>query len=164
MEFSGYMTINGQNQGNIEGSSQRRERQQMINLFDFDHAVSLPFQSHRNLANGSVVHQPVVVTKEIDKSTPKLYQALVEKETLLQVVLEWYRFDGKGEENVYFKIQLENAHIAKIAPWTPGLSGQEHNEHLRFMERISFFYETIAWSWGPDGDIAFQTSWKNEGA
>jgi len=161
MEFSGYMTINASNQGAIEGSSLRKGRENRINLFAFNHNVKLPFQSHRNIGNGPVVHEPLSITKEVDKSTPKLYQALVEKELLTEVKLEWFRFDSKGEENVYYQVILENAHLLSISPWTPKVDASD-SDRLRFMEELTFAYEKITWNWGPDGDIAYQTDWRRE--
>lgn len=161
MEFSGYMKIEAEVQGNIEGSSIRKGRENSIDLFSFKHELKLPFQSQQNISNGPVIHQPLAIVKEVDKSTPKLYQALVEKEKLNKVVLEWYRFTKTGEEQVYYRIELSKAYIVSIAPWTPELE-QSDTEYLRFMENITLAYEGITWSWGPDGDVTYQTNWRGE--
>ena len=68
MEFSGYMTIEGSIQGNIEGSSQRKGRENSINLYSFNHELQLPFQSQQNIGNGPVVHKPISIVKEVDKN------------------------------------------------------------------------------------------------
>jgi len=161
MEFCGYMTIEASIQGNIEGSSIRKARQNAISLLSLNHEVKLPFQSHRNIGNGAIVHEPLVIVKEVDKSTPKLYQALLEKEVLPNVILEWFRFTEQGEELLYYKILLKNAYIISVSPWTPPVDKKEF-EYLRFMENIAFAYESITWSWGPDGDIAYQTNWRGD--
>lgn len=161
MEFSGYMTIEAEVQGNIEGSSMRKGRENSIDLFSFNHELKLPFQSQQNISNGPVIHQPLAIVKEVDKSTPKLYQALVEKEKLNKVVLQWYRYTKTGEEQVYYRIELTKAYIVSIAPWTPEMEHSEQ-EYLRFMENITIAYEGITWSWGPDGDVTYQTNWRGE--
>lgn len=161
MEFAGYMTIQGSVQGNIEGSSIRKGRENSIDLFSFKHELKLPFQSQQNIGNGPVVHQPLSIVKEVDKSSPKLFQALVEKEKLTKVVLEWYRYTNTGEELVYYRIELTNAHIITMAPWTPSVDTKE-SEYLRFMENLTIAYEGISWSWGPDGDVTYQTNWRGE--
>ena len=161
MEFSGYMKIEGSVQGNIDGSSLRKGRENTINLYSFKHELKLPFQSQQNIGNGPVIHQPITIVKEIDKSTPKLYQALVEKECLRKVVLEWFRYTKTGEELVYYTIELTNAHVVTISPWTPMIE-QSENEYLRFMENISLAYEGITWSWGPDRDVMYQTNWRSD--
>ena len=161
MEFSGYMTIEGEVQGVIEGSSIRKAREKTIELFSYSHEVKLPTNLHANMGNGPVVHQPISILKELDKSTPKLYRALVEKECLSTAVLEWFRYTDQGQELVYFRIELTNAHIISLSPWTPSVENSE-KEYLRFMENVSLVYEGITWSWGPDGDITYQTNWRGD--
>jgi type VI secretion system secreted protein Hcp len=161
MEYAGYMTIEGVVQGNIEGSSLAKGRENKISVFSLNHELKLPFQSQQNIGNGPVVHQPLAIVKEIDRSTPKLYQALVEKECLSKVVLEWYRYTATGEELVYYRIELTNAHVISISPCTPNIQDSS-KEYLRFMENLSFAYEGISWSWGPDGDVTYQTNWRGD--
>ena len=161
MEFSGYMKIEGDIQGVIEGSSIRKNRETSIDLFSFKHEIKLPTNVQSGMGNGPVIHQPIVLLKEVDKSTPKLYRALVEKERLNKVEFEWFRYTAQGEELVYYRIELINAHIISISPWTPALEKAE-SEYLRFMENVTLAYEGITWSWGPDGDVTYQTNWRGE--
>ena len=159
MEFSGYMTLEGDVQGSIQGSSSKKSREGSIELFSFEHEVKLSTNLQSGIANGPVIHQPIKVLKEIDKRTPKLYRALVEKECLNQVILEWYRYTPDGDEVVYYRMELTNANILSVSPWAPSLESPESGS-LRFMENVSLVYEGITWSWGPDGDITFQANWR----
>jgi len=160
MEISAYLRIDGERQDFISGSGKRRDREDLVNIYSFKHEVLLPHQSQTHLGNGAVKHQPIVFTKEVDKSSPKLYQALVEKEEL-SITLQWYRFDGKGEEQLYYQIGLEKAYLIKVESWTPDANMQSL-EHLRFMETVSIAYERIHWSWGADGATSYSTSWRGE--
>ncbi|MFT7315069.1 MAG: type VI secretion system secreted protein Hcp [Paraglaciecola sp.] len=161
MEFAGYMKLEGDVQGSIEGSSARKSREGSIELFSFEHEIKLPTNMQSGIGNGPVIHQPIKLLKEIDKSTPKLYRALVEKERLNTVKLEWFRYTPQGEELVYYRVELTNAYFLSIAPWTPQLKNPE-SEYLLFMENVSLAYEGISWSWGPDGDVTYQTNWRGE--
>jgi len=160
MDFAGYMRIEGENQGAIEGSSLRRGRRGLVNIHGFKHGVNQFSQSRNNLNNGPVVHQPVAISKEVDKSTPHLYQALVTKENLT-IDLEWFRFDTRGEEQLYYKIHVVGAYITQLEQWMPEVKSVEV-EHQRLMETVSIFYDEISWHWGPDGDTAFTTTWRGE--
>ena len=160
MECSGYMVVNGKNQGRIDGSSFRKDRENKINLYSFTHCVSAPFQTHKNISNGSVVHKPIEILKEIDKSTPKLYQALVEKEEL-DIEFHWYRFNERGVEELYYKVILTHAHLTAISPFMPN-PNQRSSDTLRFMETVTIAYQKIKWDWGPHGDITFETDWRND--
>ena len=84
MEISAYLSINGKVQGKIEGSCMRLNRENQIVLTDFNHSVHVPGYSQAGTSSGSIVHKPISFAKEVDKSTPKLYQALVSKELLLE--------------------------------------------------------------------------------
>jgi len=133
MEFSGYMKLQGDVQGSIEGSSVRKGREGSINLFSFEHELRANSSLQSGMANGPVCHQPIKLVKEIDKSTPKLYRALVEKERLTSVTMDWFRYTPQGEEVVYYQI-----------------------------EYIILTYEGITWSWGPDGDVTYQANWRGD--
>ena len=161
MEFAGYMKVEGDIQGPIEGSSARKSREGSIELFSFEHEIKLPTNTQSGIGNGPVIHQPIKVLKEIDKSTPKLYRALVEKECLSLVQFEWFRYTPQGEELVYYRVELSNAYILSVAPWTPALNRSE-SEYLLFMENITLVYEGISWSWGPDGDVTYQANWRGQ--
>jgi len=158
MELSAYLDITGSDQGLIQGSSQRRGREDKIEVFQFNHCVEIPLGVDQSVGSGQATHRPLEVIKEVDRSTPKLYQALCQRERLEEVKLGWYRYNPAGKEDLYYAIKLQNARILRIQPWTPDLAalGQEH---IRFMEKISFGYEKIVWSWGPEGNVEFETDW-----
>ncbi len=94
----------------------------------------------------------------MDKSTPKLYQALVTGEKMKNVSIKWYRIDPAGKEEHYFTHELENAIIIGIKPRTPTVYLPENEPH-RHMEELSLTYEKIKWTWKVDG-IESEDSWK----
>ncbi len=156
MPMPGNLSITGEFQGVIEGSCDIEEREGTILVQAFDHAVEVP-TDQRGVAAGRRVHRPMMISKEIDKSTPMLYQALCEEENLTEVRLDWYRIDSMGTEELYFSIILENARIMRIHPWVPNVLDRR-NEGLRHMEDVFFSYEKITWIWEPDG-IEYEDAW-----
>ncbi len=156
MPMPGNLIITGEEQGLIEGSCELDEREGTILVQAFDHVVEIPTDS-RGVASGSRVHRAMSITKEIDKSTPMLYQALCTNEMLTEVILNWYRLDGTGEYELYYSLTMANAFITKIRPWVPNVLDRA-NETLKHMEDISITYEKIIWTWEPDG-IEYEDAW-----
>lgn len=158
MELSAYLEITGSEQGPIQGSSVRRAREDMIEVLQFNHCVEIPLGVDQSIGSGQATHRPLDIVKEVDRSTPKLYQALCQRESLDEVRVVWFRYNHAGKEELYYRIRLEKARILRIQPWTPDLLEDKHDQ-IRFMEKISFGYERIIWSWGPEGNVEYETDW-----
>ena len=156
MPMPGNLVITGEEQGLIEGSCELEGREGTILVQAFDHTVEVPTDD-RGVAAGRRVHRPMTITKEIDRSTPMLYQALCTGELLTEVKLDWYRIDGTGMQEMYFSMLMENALITRIHPWVPNVLDRK-NETLKHMEDISISYEKIIWTWEPDG-IEYEDVW-----
>lgn len=158
MPMPGNLRITGEVQGEIEGSFEHddSERDGTILVQAFDHVVEIPTDS-RGVASGRRTHAPITITKEIDRSTPMLYQALCTGELLTEVQLDWYRIDGSGDDELYFSMLMENAMITRIHPWVPNVLDQS-NAQMKHMEDLSIAYESIIWTWEPDG-IEYEDTW-----
>jgi type VI secretion system secreted protein Hcp len=152
------MSIIGESQGAIDGSGEVGEREGTILVQAVDHCVEIPTDS-RGMSSGRRVHRPLVITKEIDKSSPMLYQALCTGERLLEVKLDWFRIDETGTEELYYSVQLKNALISKVKPWMPNAMDASMSG-FRHMEDVSIIYEKIIWTWELDG-IEYEDEWGN---
>lgn len=155
MPIPGNLTVVGP-EGAIEGSCEIEGREGTILVQAFDHTVEIPTDK-QGITAGRRLHRPMTVTKEIDRSTPMLYQALCLGEKMTEVKLDWYRVDETGTQELYFSIKMENAMVSRIHPWVPNvLDGA--NKGYRHMEDVSFTYEKIVWVWELDG-IEFEDQW-----
>jgi len=150
------LTIIGESQGAIDGASEITDREGTILVQAVDHCVEIPTDS-RGISSGRRVHRPLVVTKEIDKSSPMLYQALCTGERLSEVTLDWFRIDETGTEELYYSVYLQNALISRVKPWMPNAMDVAKSG-FRHMEDVSFIYEKIRWTWELDG-IEYEDSW-----
>jgi type VI secretion system secreted protein Hcp len=153
-----HMTVTGKNQGKIEGSCDIQGREGTIIVYSLDHTVEIPRDTHTGLPTGKRIHLPMTVEKEIDKSTPKLMQALASGEQLSEVVLDFWRISPKGAEEKYYTVKLEDAIIVSLESFFPE-TFLEDNETYKHMEKASFTYGKIIWTWQPDG-IEAEDSWK----
>lgn len=158
MSIPGYMTITGENQGAIAGSSFKQGQEDTIEVLSFDHLIELPARQETQITTGDPVHRPVVLSKEVDASTPKLYQALCRQELLEFLEIRWFRHTPEGKEELFYTVVLTNALIVAIQPWSADYLDERY-EHYRPMEKISFAYEAIRWSWGADGDVEYEAVW-----
>jgi type VI secretion system secreted protein Hcp len=152
-----FMEVEGEQQGNIEGSSNVQGREGAIIVYAFGHSINIPRDVTSGLPTGRRVHAPFKILKEFDKSSPKLYRALTTGELLTKVTVKFYRISPEGQEEHYFTIELENAIIANISPSMP-TTFLSANEPYRHMETVSFVYQNIKWTWVPDG-VESEDSW-----
>jgi type VI secretion system secreted protein Hcp len=158
MPTPGFAELEGAEQGPIEGSCRREGREGQLEIYAFDHVIELPrFEGH-GLPLGRPIHGFISVNKEVDQSTPKLYQALLTRERLSKVIFSWMRYTPSGVEAVFYRVRLINAIITRIQP-TMADFFDPAAEGYRFMESISFAYERIVWSWGANGDIEYEDAW-----
>jgi len=158
MGLAVHVRIEGSTQGKIEGSCETEGREGTIIGYAVNHKIHIPRDPHSGAPSGKRLHGPLKILKEIDKSSPKLYQALVTGEKLKEVVIEWYRTSAEGKEQLYFTHTLNEAIIVSMEPDTPTVFMPE-NEPYRHMEKVAFTYEKIKWSWDIDG-IEAEDSWK----
>ncbi len=152
-----HLEIEGKNQGKIEGSCEMQGREGTILVQALTHTVHIPRSPQTGLPTGKRVHGPLVITKEVDKSTPKLYQALCTGEQMSSVVIKWYRIDPSGTEEHYFTTKLQDAIITEIKAWMPNAL-DEKKASFKHMEDVSFTYKKIIWTWEPDG-IESEDDW-----
>ena len=158
MAMPSFMTVVGEKQGSIDGSCDMKGHEKSVLVYALDHNISMPRDPQTGLSSGKRIHGPFSVIKEIDKSSPKLYQALCTGEHLKSVVVKFTRVGKDGKEEHYFTEEMSDAIVVSMAPFVPTVFLKE-NDPYRHMERVSFTYSQIKWTWIPDG-IESQDSWK----
>jgi type VI secretion system secreted protein Hcp len=149
MALPGYMTIVAENQGSIEGECDLEGREGALVVQAIQHTVKLP-TDQRGLPNGRRVHMPITILKELDRTSPMLYQALSEGELLTEVIIDWYRIDSAGMEELYYRQSLKNAQITAIEFIVENETDLAKNK-LGHMEKVSLIYDSISWSHEADG-------------
>jgi type VI secretion system secreted protein Hcp len=152
------MTLIGESQGNIEGSCDQSGREGMILCQAFKHDITIPRDPQTGQPAGMRVHNPMIVTKYFDKSSPKLYQALTSGERMTDVTLKWFRIDNTGVEEHFFTIKLEEAIIVSMKPYVPNCLDPDF-ESFGNMEEVECTYRKIIWTWEPDG-VESEDDWR----
>jgi type VI secretion system Hcp family effector len=104
---------------------------------------------------GKRQHGLLTIRKELDKSTPLLYQALSSNETLTDWELQCWRpsATGVGTEQQHYTIKLTGARVVGIRQRMPNTRDAQLTR-LETYEEVSFSYQTITWIWNDGGITA----------
>ncbi len=160
MALTSYMKVKGKNQGDIKGDcTQSGDKKDTILIYQIDHTVEIPKDTHTGLPTGQRIHGPFSVIKHKDQSTPKLYQACTKGEQC-DVQIDHYRIKDTGEEEKFFTIKLAQAIIVNYREYTP-MTFIPDNKPYHDMEEVSFTYSKITWTYN-DGNIEYTDSWQGD--
>lgn len=154
MPTPAYMSVEGVNQGLITagaftaesvGNIWQEEHQDEVLVNAFQHSIIVPRDPQSGQPSGQRVHNPVIITKIYDKSSPLLYHALASGERLKKVEIKWYRTAIEGKQEHYFTHLLEDAVIVDISAEMPNCQdpGLAHFTHL---EKVAMTYRRIVWT------------------
>jgi type VI secretion system secreted protein Hcp len=148
-----YLKVKGSKQGEIKGDVTEKGKEGLIKTISFQHEVASPREAASGQATGKRQHKPLVITKEIDKSSPLLMAALTKNENLNEVTLTFYRPDkATGANELWYTITLKDAHVSDIkSTWV--------SEKKMSLEELSFTYEKIKWTFA-DGNVTHEDSWE----
>jgi len=125
----------------VTGQKQGMFSQSPIEVTGFSHEVVSPRDPATGLPTGKRQHEPVVITKQLDATTPLFLNALVENENLTNVTIG---LSEGGQEVV--TVVLTNASIS------------DYTAHGT-TEKWSFTYQKITWTW-LNGGISAQDDWE----
>lgn len=163
MALNAYLTLTGQRQGEIKGSVTQKGREGRIMIIAVSHEIVSPRDAASGLPTGKRMHKPLILTKELDKSSPLLYSALCTNENITKFELQFWTpqlkaATGVGAEVQHYKVELKNANIANI---NFRMANNKHPDLMKFAEyeEIAFTYEEITWTWS-DGGITANDSWE----
>ena len=163
MALNAYLKLKGQKQGEIKGSVTQKGREGKIAVIAVSHEIVSPRDAASGLPTGKRMHKPFVITKELDKSSPLLYNILVNNENVPEWELQFWTpqlkaTTGSGVEVQHYTVKLTNANIASIAF---RMANNKHPDLMRFAEyeEIAFTYQKIEWTW-VDGGIMAMDDWE----
>ena len=164
MALNAYLKLKGQKQGEIKGSVTQKGREGKIMVVAMKHDIVSPRDAASGLPSGKRMHKPLVVTCELDKSTPLLYNALVTNENLSEWELQFWTPQlrataGTGAEVQHYLIKLTNANISEI---NFNMQNNKNPELMRYAETLDyhFTYQAIEWTWN-DGGITASDDWES---
>lgn len=104
-------------------------------ILGFEYGTEAPRDSGSGQPTGKRRHGSITVTKEVDGSSPLLFQACVTNETLQTLTLNFYRSKGRPS----FTVTLINATLAGIRHVSHHSSAPDTHE----LEQVSFIFQKI---------------------
>ncbi|SFV57327.1 secreted protein Hcp [hydrothermal vent metagenome] len=147
-----YMSVTGSTQGKITesattpdsvGNIYQNGHEDECLIKAFTHDIDVPRSATTGQATGQRTHNPLIVTKMIDKSSPLLFNAVVNGETLTEVELNFYRTSYAGKPEHYYSIILEDAIITNIAT-SMETQGSAITKDVTPYEKVSLSYRKIS--------------------
>lgn len=114
MSNPAYLWLTDANGSPVMGSSQVAGRIGAIELKAVTYHLSVPVDGNTGRLTGTRVHALITIQKEFDKTTPLLYKALSESQTLKSATIKMYQILEVGIESEYFNIILENVKVTGI--------------------------------------------------
>ena len=166
MALNAYLTLKGQKQGEVKGSVTQKGREGKINVIAVSHSIVSPRDPQSGLPTGQRQHKPFVITKELDRSSPILYNILCTNEIITEWTLQFWTpqiraATGGGSEVQHYTVKLTNANIASINFVQPNVRDPNLVKFAEY-EEVAFTYEKIEWTW-VEGGITAEDGWERRG-
>ena len=163
MAMMSYAYLVGQKSGQIKGSITQKGREDSIGDIAVSHSIVSPRDPQSGLPTGQRMHKPFVFTKELDKSTPVLFNVLCTNENLTEATFKFWQPQirpqtGVGGEVQHFTVKLTNANIASIEFRQANIKNPELSKFAEY-EEIGLTYQNIEWTWN-DGGITAEDDWE----
>lgn len=164
MANHGYMSITGKRQGLISaGCSSQSSIGNKCQIGHTDEIMVLAYSHNMitgndgGLSSSRGKHLPIMITKNIDKSSPLLASALHEREEI-ECTIHFYRTSPAGGRDKYYSIRLTGAKITHLNLQVPHAI---HMNDAQPQEMVSIRYRDISWTHVQAGTSAY-SFWGNE--
>lgn len=153
MPTPAYISIEGQSQGNITegaftaysvGNVYQEGHEDECLVQAFSGGAMIPRDPQSGQPTGPRVHQPASFTKQFDKASPLLWEALASGE-VLQIELKFYRTAMSGQQEHYFTIKWEDAVLVDGRSYLPNALDPANN-NFTHMEDWAFTYRKVDWT------------------
>ena len=155
MANNGYMTITGKAQGLISaGCSSQDSIGNKCQSGHIDEIMVLSYTHNMvNIGNNNKpTHRPILITKNVDKSSPLLAQALSTREEI-RCTINLYRVSSFGVQEKFYSVSINGGVIADLTLEMPHVilhHDAEPQEHIaiRYRDKVAtrrgFFFDRFA--------------------
>jgi type VI secretion system secreted protein Hcp len=150
-----YAKITGATQGAINGSVTVPRYNSLIAVDTLSFGFARPFDAHSGVAAGGQVGRPLVISKQLDKSTPLLMTASFNNEVLKNVTITYTHDGAPTVSKDLAKIVLTNA-IIQVFEQKAGGSNN-------VVDELTLTYQSLEFTWIADGIVA-QNDWASSGS
>ena len=152
-----WLTDDVGNQG--KGSVDVHGREGSIEIVELMHNVELPTDPLTGQITAKRKHGDYFLLKEVDCSSPYLYQGVSSGQIFKQAVLKFYHINHNGLEEEYFRVTMDNVRVNEIEPFMFDVKNPAY-EKRNHIEAFYLAYEKITWLY-LDGNITHSDSWND---
>lgn len=153
MAVNAYLRLKSETMGDILGSVTEAGREDSIKVIAFDHEVNAILSEDTGRPSGIRQHQPIVITKDIDRATADLHYCWENYDNIVDWQLQFWHSAYDESPVQDFTIHLHNAFVVNIKQEMPNNQYPENRE-LNMREKVAFGYQKIEWVWVPGGFTA----------
>ncbi|MEO8151361.1 MAG: type VI secretion system tube protein TssD [Bacteroidia bacterium] len=153
-----YLTLSGSKQGQIKGAVTQKGREGSIAVFQFRHELISPRDLATGRSSGKRQYKPIMIMKEVDQASVKLYNALTTNEVFKEVVINFWKPNASGMEINYYRLKLTNVSIASLSQeMINGVSQAEMRSPA--LEKVEFVFQSIEWTWLDKTQLSATDNW-----
>lgn len=132
VQAAGFIKFDG-----VDGESQDKDHRNWSDILSFILSINSPTSGESGRASGRVIFDNLVITREIDKSSPKIAEALATGKVFPKVVIHVTKTFTDAGRVTYYSYELKNVMVTKYE-----VSGSTHSEE-RPIESLSLSYGEI---------------------
>jgi type VI secretion system secreted protein Hcp len=158
MALSAYLRLTATRHGPVAGSCTQKGREGRIVVNGLYHQIVSPRDPVSGRPTGKRAHKPLIVTKEVDRSSPLLYAVLTTNENIAEWELQCWQPSPTGIERQHFTIRLTHANICSIHFRQPS-TRHARESRLPLEEEVAFTYRKIEWTW-TEGGLSAADDWE----
>lgn len=152
-----YLWLYDEDENLVKGSVEVAGRERSIEVVELMHAVELPTDDLTGKITAKRIHGDYAIIKEVDNSSPYLYQGVTTGKRYKKAELKFYCINNNGHEEEYFRTTLENVRINEIESFMLDIKNPMFEKH-NHLEALYLSYEKITWHY-IDGNIIHSDSW-----
>lgn len=161
MANHGYMTITGKAQGLISAGCSTQESIGNKCQTGYADEIMVLSYTHNMINIGNIdkpTHSPILITKNVDKSSPLLAQALSSREEI-NCTISFYRVSSFGLQEKFYSVSIIGGIIANLTLEMPHAI-LEHDAEPQ--EHVAIRYRDITWIHHVAGTSGYSTWGNNE--
>lgn len=152
-----YLKANG---SDVQGDSTQMSlgRENSIECLFFEAGIRTAREAGSGVASGRRQHEPLLIRKRIDKSTPLIAKALCENQ-VIEGKFKFFRPNptGDGTTEQFYTVEIKKGRVASQRQWVPDTIVPASSSEPP-MEEITFVFHTIMWTY-TNGGITHEDTW-----
>lgn len=144
MSLPAYLFLYDENGVHLKGGCMTLGREGAIEIMNTQHGISLSVDPHSGSLTGSRLHEPMIINKEVDKSSPYLFDFVCSGKRLKTAILRFYAINESGVENEIYNLTMDSVIVSSVVfthSYIPGAITPN------MMEVVKLRYRGIAWNY-----------------